>query len=252
MVLEAHNLTRQAKPFGGAQITCVALAGDLLNGRNECTGSFYLPKGQIQTQGGAKSVNGSISGAGAVSGSTARYHGVRGPTRSTPRRAPPGASASSSSTAMLHFGRCRAQGPLLRMISLRVRLRFPQPVTALGGNGRQTNWGRDSRGRNSEALHFGRWPGIPLGSAKADVLKRTRRAGSRVRARRASRGSRPLARCRDRGGKASLPRPSGRRAWPGWPFCCTVGRGSSTRRFYGASTSTSMNGRELIRTPAAT
>jgi hypothetical protein len=78
MVLEADNLTRRGKPFGTAQITCVAHAGDLANGSAECAGTFYLPKGQIETQGGAKSVNGSISGAGAVTGGTRRYHRVRG------------------------------------------------------------------------------------------------------------------------------------------------------------------------------
>ena len=78
LVLEADALTRDGKPFGTAQITCVAHAGDLLNGRAECTGTYYLPHGQLETQGGATSVNGAISGAGAVTGGTRRYHGVRG------------------------------------------------------------------------------------------------------------------------------------------------------------------------------
>jgi hypothetical protein len=78
MVIEADNLTRQGKRFGTAQITCIAHAGDLANGRAQCAGTFYLPKGRIQTQGDARSVNGSVSGAGAVTGGTGRYRGVRG------------------------------------------------------------------------------------------------------------------------------------------------------------------------------
>jgi hypothetical protein len=78
IVLEADALTRAGKAFGTAQITCIAHAGDLLNGSAECTGTFYLPKGQLETQGGARSMNGAISGAGAVTGGTGRYHGVRG------------------------------------------------------------------------------------------------------------------------------------------------------------------------------
>jgi hypothetical protein len=78
MVVEADNLTRRGKPFGTAQITCIAHAGDLANGRAECSGTFYLPEGQLETQQGVKSVNGSVSGAGAVTGGTGSYHGARG------------------------------------------------------------------------------------------------------------------------------------------------------------------------------
>jgi len=78
LVIEGDDLTRNGKPYGTAQITCVAHSGDLLNGTAECTGTFYLPKGQLETQGGAVSVNGAISGAGAVVGGTRRYHAVRG------------------------------------------------------------------------------------------------------------------------------------------------------------------------------
>jgi hypothetical protein len=78
MIVEEDNLTRQGKSFGTAQITCIAHAGGLANDSAECSGTFYLPKGQIETQGGAKSGNGSVSGAGAVSGGTRGYRGVRG------------------------------------------------------------------------------------------------------------------------------------------------------------------------------
>ena len=78
LVIEDDDITRNGKPFGTAQITCVAHSGDLLNGKAECTGTFYLPKGQLETQGGAVSVAGAISGAGAVAGGTHRYHAVRG------------------------------------------------------------------------------------------------------------------------------------------------------------------------------
>jgi len=77
-VIEDDDITRRGRPFGTAQITCVAHSGDLLNGKAECSGTFYLPKGQLETQGGAASVNGAISGAGAVTGGTRRYHAVRG------------------------------------------------------------------------------------------------------------------------------------------------------------------------------
>src|SRR4051812_25026543 len=40
MVLEGDNLTRQGKPFGTAQISCIAFAGDLANGSAECSGTF--------------------------------------------------------------------------------------------------------------------------------------------------------------------------------------------------------------------
>src|SRR4051794_21647361 len=78
LVIEQDDVTRAGKPFGTAQITCIAHSGDLLNGRAECSGTFYLPKGQLETQGGAASTNGMISGAGAVTGGTRRYHAVRG------------------------------------------------------------------------------------------------------------------------------------------------------------------------------
>src|SRR3954447_18988666 len=78
LVIEDDDITRGGRPFGTAQITCVAHSGDLLNGKAECTGTFYLPKGQLETQGGAVSVNGAISGAGAVTGGTGGYHAVRG------------------------------------------------------------------------------------------------------------------------------------------------------------------------------
>jgi len=78
IVIENDDITRNGKPFGTAQITCFVHAGDLLNGKAECSGTFYLPKGRLETQGGAASVGGSISGAGAVTGGTRRYHAVRG------------------------------------------------------------------------------------------------------------------------------------------------------------------------------
>src|SRR3954454_14716651 len=78
LVIEDDDITRGGKTFGTAQITCVAHSGDLLNGKAECSGTFYLPKGQLETQGGATSVNRMISGAGAVTGGTRRYHAVRG------------------------------------------------------------------------------------------------------------------------------------------------------------------------------
>jgi hypothetical protein len=78
MVIEQDNLTRRGKPFGTAQVVCIAIAGSLANGRAQCSGTFYLPKGQVETQGIAKSVNGSVSGAGAVTGGTRSYRGVRG------------------------------------------------------------------------------------------------------------------------------------------------------------------------------
>src|SRR3954451_17961956 len=78
LVIEDDDITRGGRPFGTAQLTCVAHSGDLLNGKAECSGTFYLPKGQLETQGGAASVIGMISGAGAVTGGTRRYHAVRG------------------------------------------------------------------------------------------------------------------------------------------------------------------------------
>jgi hypothetical protein len=78
MFIEQDNLTRRGKPFGTAQVICIAIAGGLANGSAQCSGTFYLPKGQVETQGSAKSVNGSISGAGAVTGGTRSYRGVRG------------------------------------------------------------------------------------------------------------------------------------------------------------------------------
>jgi hypothetical protein len=78
MVLEADNLTREGRPVGTAQLTCVAQVGSLANGEAQCSGTFYLAGGRLETQGDAKSVNGSVSGAGAVSGGTRRYQGVRG------------------------------------------------------------------------------------------------------------------------------------------------------------------------------
>jgi hypothetical protein len=78
LVLEQDNLTRRGRPFGTAEITCVAHAGNIANGRAQCSGTFYLPKGQIEIQGDAKSVDASVSGAGAVTGGTRRYHGVSG------------------------------------------------------------------------------------------------------------------------------------------------------------------------------
>ena len=78
MVIEQDNLTRRGKPFGTAQVVCIAIAGGLANGSAQCSGTFYLGKGQIETQGSAKSVNGSISGAGAVTGGTRSYLGIRG------------------------------------------------------------------------------------------------------------------------------------------------------------------------------
>jgi hypothetical protein len=78
MVIESDGVTRNGKPFGTAEITCFLHSGEILNGRAECFGTFYLPKGQLETQGGARSVNGAISGAGAVTGGTRRYHAARG------------------------------------------------------------------------------------------------------------------------------------------------------------------------------
>jgi hypothetical protein len=78
MVIEQDNLRRRGKPFGTAQVVCIAIAGDLANGSAQCSGTFYLPKGQVETQGSAESVNGSISGAGAVTGGTRSYRGLRG------------------------------------------------------------------------------------------------------------------------------------------------------------------------------
>ena len=78
MVIEEDNLTRHDASFGTAQVICTAVAGDLVDGRAQCSGTFFLPKGQIETQGVAKSVNGSVRGAGAVTGGTRRYRGVRG------------------------------------------------------------------------------------------------------------------------------------------------------------------------------
>jgi hypothetical protein len=78
MVVEDDTVTREGQPFGTAQFTCIAHAGDLANGNAECTGTLYLPQGQIETQGGATSTNGAISGKGAVTGGTDRYHGIRG------------------------------------------------------------------------------------------------------------------------------------------------------------------------------
>jgi hypothetical protein len=78
IVIENDDVTRNGKPYGTARFTCSVHSGDLLNGRAECYGTFYLPKGQLETQGGATSVNGAISGAGAVTGGTRSYHAVRG------------------------------------------------------------------------------------------------------------------------------------------------------------------------------
>jgi hypothetical protein len=76
MVIEQDNLRRRGKPFGKAQVICIAIAAGLANGSAQCSG--ILPKGQVETQGIAKSVNGSVSGAGAVTGGTRSYRGVRG------------------------------------------------------------------------------------------------------------------------------------------------------------------------------
>ena len=78
LVLEQDNLTRDGRPVGTAQVNCTAHAGSLVNGSAQCSGTFYLRKGRLQTQGDARSVNGSVSGAGAVTGGTGRYFGVRG------------------------------------------------------------------------------------------------------------------------------------------------------------------------------
>lgn len=78
MIVEEDNLTRAGNPFGTASVTCIAHEGNLVNGSAQCSGTFYLPKGRLQTQGDAKSLNGSISGAGAVTGGTGRYEGVDG------------------------------------------------------------------------------------------------------------------------------------------------------------------------------
>jgi hypothetical protein len=78
MVLEDDSVTRGGRSAGSAQFTCVAHSGDLANGNAQCTGTVYLAQGQIETQGDATSTNGSLSGKGAVTGGTGRYHGVRG------------------------------------------------------------------------------------------------------------------------------------------------------------------------------
>jgi hypothetical protein len=78
LVIEADNLTRDGRPVGTAQLSCVAQVGSLANGEAQCSGTFYLPGGQLETQGDARSVNGSVSGTGAVTGGTRRYQGVRG------------------------------------------------------------------------------------------------------------------------------------------------------------------------------
>ena len=78
MVIEDDNVTRQGRPFGRAQFTCIAHAGDPANGNAQCTGTLYLPQGRIETQGDASSTNGSIHGTGAVTGGTERYHGISG------------------------------------------------------------------------------------------------------------------------------------------------------------------------------
>jgi hypothetical protein len=78
MVIEEDKLTRHGAAFGTGQVVCTAVAGGLANGRAQCSGTFFLRKGQVETQGVARSVNGSISGAGAVTGGTRRYRGVRG------------------------------------------------------------------------------------------------------------------------------------------------------------------------------
>src|SRR3954454_2132984 len=66
MAIEDDNVTRQGRPFGRAQFTCIAHAGDVANGDAQCTGAWYLPQGQIEPQGDASSTNGSIQGTGAV------------------------------------------------------------------------------------------------------------------------------------------------------------------------------------------
>jgi hypothetical protein len=78
IVTEVDDVTRGGKTVGTAQIACTAISGDLANGRAECSGTFYLGKGRLETQGGAASDNGAISGAGAVTGGTGRYHAYRG------------------------------------------------------------------------------------------------------------------------------------------------------------------------------
>jgi hypothetical protein len=95
MIVEEDNLTRQGKSFGTAQITCIAHAGGLANDSAECSGTFYLPKGQIETQGvrspstvpSAGQVP-SVAGPEAIAASAA-------PTPSTRPRAPPGPCGSS-------------------------------------------------------------------------------------------------------------------------------------------------------------
>jgi hypothetical protein len=78
LVLEQDNLTRDGRPVGTAQATCTAHAGSLVSGSAQCSATFYLRQGRLQTQGDARSVNGAVSGAGAVTGGTGRYLGVRG------------------------------------------------------------------------------------------------------------------------------------------------------------------------------
>ena len=78
MVLDDVDVRRGGRRIGTGQFTCVAHAGDLLNGHAQCTGTVYLAHGRIETQGDARSNNGVLSGSGAVTGGTARYHGVRG------------------------------------------------------------------------------------------------------------------------------------------------------------------------------
>jgi hypothetical protein len=78
LVLEQDNLTRDGRRVGTAQVTCSAHTGSLVNGSAQCSGTFYLRQGRLQTQGDARSVNGSVSGAGAITGGTGRYLGVRG------------------------------------------------------------------------------------------------------------------------------------------------------------------------------
>src|SRR5947209_2759330 len=78
MVIEQDNLTQRGKAFGTAQVVCTAIAGGLATGSAQCAGTFFLPKGQVETEGMAKSVKGSVSGAGAVTGGTRSYRGVRG------------------------------------------------------------------------------------------------------------------------------------------------------------------------------
>jgi hypothetical protein len=78
MVIEDDTALIEGKPAGTASFTCIAHSGDLLTGNGECSGTVYLKKGQLETQGYARSTNGAISGAGAITGGTRRYEGVRG------------------------------------------------------------------------------------------------------------------------------------------------------------------------------